>query len=269
MMPARSPGRPTLQRVDNDAPAASPRPPLGEILPIGREDVRRIRRRHRGYRVLLLTICTVLLIQPLAFQLPIISPVVAIVMALVMMLFLTRYSPLLARKRLFYGFGIAAIVSEIGWLAILITDTPLAQHLAILHLLVWGLFIGTFLLRIAKALILEPYVTLAVLMGAAAGYLLIGYLGAFLLHTLLLWQPQAFNASLVAPNFDPRLHPLRVFPAMVVAAFQALTTTGVSLAKPGELLPATGCLAITVAGQLYLAVLIALVLGRFHRRLPF
>jgi hypothetical protein len=258
-----------VARVNDDAPAASPGPPLGEPRPIGREDVRRIRRRHRGYHLLLLAICTVLLIQPLARQVPLISPVMAILMALVMMLFLTRYSPLRARRRLFYGIGIAAIASEIGWLAILITDTPLAQHLAILHLLVWGLFIGTFLLRIAKALILEPYVTLAVLMGAAAGYLLIGYLGAFLLHTLLLWQPQAFNASLVAPDFDPRLHPLRVFPAMVVAAFQALTTTGVSLAKPGELLPATGCLAITVAGQLYLAVLIALVLGRFHRRQTF
>lgn len=231
-----------------------------------REEVRRIRLRHRGYRLLLLGICAVLLIQPFARLWPLITPVVAILMALVMMLFLTRYSPLRARKRLFYGLGIAAIVSELAWLFVLLTDASLAQHLAILHLQVWGLFIATFLLREVKALMLEPYVTLAVVMGAAAGYLLIGYLGAFLLHTLLLWQPEAFDVSQIMPGFDPSLHPLRMFPSMVVASFQSLTTTGGPMARPGYLLPSTGSLVITLAGQLYLAVLIALVLGRFHRR---
>ena len=233
---------------------------------LGREDVRRIRLRHRGYRLLLIAICTVLLIQPLASLWPLITPAVAILMALVMMLFLTRYSPLRARKRLFYGLGIAAIVSEIAWLFVLLTDASLAQHLAILHLLIWGLFIATFLLREVKALMLEPYVTLAVVMGAAAGYLLIGYLGAFLLHTLQLWQPEAFDVSQMTPGLDPSLHPLRVFPSMVVASFQSLTTTGGPMARPGYLLPSTGSLVITLAGQLYLAVLIALVLGRFHQR---
>lgn len=233
---------------------------------LGREDVRRIRLRHRGYRLILLAICAVLLSQPLARQWPLISPVVAILMALVMMLFLTRYSPLRARKRLFYGLGAAAIVSELAWLFVLVTNASLALHLAILQLLIWGLFIATFLVRGVKTLMMEPYVTLAVVMGAAAGYLLIGYLGGFLLHTLLLWQPEAFDVSLVAPGFDPSLHPLRVFPAMVMASFQSLTTTGGSLARPGFLLPSTGSLVITLVGQMYLAVLLSLVLGRFHRR---
>ena len=233
---------------------------------LGREDVRRIRLRHRGYRLLLITISTVLLLQPLARRWPWLTPVMAIGVALVMMLFLTRFSPLGASKRLFYSLGIATIVSELAWLAILLSDASLAFHLAILHLLIWGLFIGTFLLRKAKALMMEPYVTLAVVMGSAAGYLLIGYLGAFLLHTLLLWQPQAFDPTLVAPGFDLRLHPLRVFPAMVVGSFQSLTATGAASIRPGDVLASTGCLAITLAGQLYLAVMIALILGRFHRR---
>lgn len=233
---------------------------------VGREDLQRIRRRHRGYRMMLLVICLVLLLQPLATHWPVISPLLAIVVALVMMLFLTRFSPLRSHRRILYGLGIAAIMGELGWLIILFTDHSLALHLAILHLLIWCLFIGTFLIRKAKALMLEPYVTMAVLMGAAAGYLLIGYLGAFLLHTLLLWQPEAFQQALVAPGFDPRFHPLRVFPAMVVASFQSLTTSGTAVARPGDLLAPTGSLVITVAGQLYVAVLIALILGRFHQR---
>lgn len=143
--------------------------------------MKRIRQRHRGYRLLLFTISAVVLIQPLARQWPFITPVMAILMALVMMLFLTRYSPLQANKRLLYGLGMAAITCELLWLLALVIDFSLAQHLAILHLLVWGTFISTFLLRKAKALMIEPYVTLAVVMGAASGYLLIGYLGAFLL----------------------------------------------------------------------------------------
>lgn len=238
----------------------------GSRNPLGRQEIRLIRLRHRGYRLLFLAICTVLLIQPLARRWTLISPVVAILMALMMMLFLTRYSPLQARKRLLYGLGIGAIISELLWLILLVTSSTLALHLVTIHLVIWGLFIVTFLLRAAKALMMEPYVTLAVLMGAAAGYLLIGYLGAFFLHTLLLFQPEAFDLSMLSPGFDPQLHPLEVFPAMVVGSFQSLTTAGPSVARPGELLASTGCLAITVAGQLYLAVLIALILGRFHHR---
>ncbi|MFM7465171.1 MAG: hypothetical protein ACKO28_06830, partial [Cyanobium sp.] len=105
---------------------------------LGPEDLLLIRRRHRGYRLLLLTICSVLLIQPLARQWPFISPGAAIVMALTILLFLTRYSPLRARKNIIYGLGIAAIVGELSWLFVLLTDPSLARHLAILHLLLWG-----------------------------------------------------------------------------------------------------------------------------------
>ena len=54
--------------------------------------------------------------------------------------------------------------------------------------------------------------------------------------------------------------------AMVIASFGALTTTGGDIGRPGEVLAATGSLAITILGQLYVVGLIALILGRFHRR---
>lgn len=233
---------------------------------ITREQILRIRRRHRGYIIVLVTISVVLLMQPIAQRLPLLNPLGAITLSLVMMLFLTRYSPLRERKRLFYGLGIAAIVSEVLWLLGLETHQGLAIHLGIAHLLVWSLFIGVFLLRKVRALMLEPYVTQAVVMGAASGYLLIGYLGAFLLHTLLMWQPAAFSISQLDPGINPVSAPLHAFPAMVMASFGALTTTGADIGRPGSVLASTGCLTITILGQLYVAVLIALILGRFHRR---
>ena len=233
---------------------------------ITREQILRIRRRHRGYTTVLVTISVVLLLQPVAERWPLINPLGAITLALVMMLFLTRYSPLRQRKRLIYGLGIAAIISELLWLLSLAMHQSLAIHLGIAHLLVWSLFIGVFLLRKVRALMLEPYVTQAVVLGAASGYLLIGYLGAFLLHTLLMWQPSAFASSQLVPGINPVEAPLHAFPAMVTASFGALTTTGTDIGRPGSVLASTGCLAITIVGQLYVAVLIALILGRFHRR---
>lgn len=233
---------------------------------VTRGQILRIRRRHRGYNIVLVTISLLLLLQPVAQRWPLLNPLGAITLALVMLLFLTRYSPLQGHKRVFYGLGIAAISSEVMWLLSLLTDQGLAIHLGIIHLLIWTLFIGVFLLRKVRALMLEPYVTQAVVMGAASGYLLIGYLGAFLLHTLLIWQPQAFSLSQLAPGIDPIGAPLHAFPSMVMASFGALTTTGTDIGRPGAVLASTGCLAITIVGQLYVAVLIALILGRFHRR---
>ncbi len=233
---------------------------------VTRDQIQRIRRRHRGYNIVLVTISLLLLLQPLAQRWPLLNPLGAITLALVMMLFLTRYSPLRARKRLSYGLGIAAIGSELLWLLAMATQQGLAIHLGLFHLLIWTLFIGVFLLRKVRALMLEPYVTQAVVLGAASGYLLIGYLGAFLLHTLLIWQPEAFSLSQLAPGIDPVGAPLHAFPSLVMASFGALTTTGAAIGRPGEVLASTGCLAITIAGQLYVAVLIALILGRFHRR---
>jgi hypothetical protein len=65
------------------------------------EEIRRIRRRHRGYNIVLVTISLLLLLQPVAQRLPLLNPLGAISLALVMMLFLTRYSPLQARRKVF------------------------------------------------------------------------------------------------------------------------------------------------------------------------
>ena len=230
------------------------------------EQIQRIRRRHVGYRLLLSTMTLILLLQPAAEIWPLLNSLAAISLALVMMLFLTRFSPLQRRRRLLYGLGIAAIAMELMGLICLQAHLPLGAHLAIPRLLIWTLFIGDFMLRKVRALMLEPYVTLAVLMGAAAGYLLIGYLGAFLLHTLLLWHPTSFDQALLPLGSDPRLEPMRTFPAMVLASFGSLTTVGNPITLPRHLLGSTGGLVVTLTGQLYVAVLIALILGRFHRR---
>ena len=226
----------------------------------------RMRKRHRGYCYLLIVISLVLVLQPLAVTWPLLTSINAIVVALVIMLFLTRYSPLRARKRWLYGLGISAIVFELIWLTAMAHSPALAKHLTLPHLLIWALFIALFLVRKVRALMMEPYVTLGVLLGATTGYLLIGYLGAYLLHSLLIFQPLAFNLNYLPAGINPVTEPLRAFPAMVTGSFEALTAMGNAITSPGHLQSHIGTLIITIIGQLYVAVLIGLVLGRFHQR---
>ena len=145
--------------------------------PFTPEEKRRIRKRHRGYAFLLVVVSLAVLVQPLALNWPLLTSLNSIIMAMVMMVFLTKNSDLRAHKSWLYGLGTSAIIFEVVWLACMVHLPALAKHLTLFHLLLWALFIGVFIERKVRSLMLEPYVTVYVLMGACSGYLLIGYAG--------------------------------------------------------------------------------------------
>ena len=60
-------------------------------------------------------------------------------------------------------------------------------------------------------------------------------------------------------------HPLKVFPAMVSASFEALTTLSKGISRRGDLGSRVCCVGIAILRQLYVAMLIGLILGRFHQ----
>jgi hypothetical protein len=53
---------------------------------------------------------------------------------------------------------------------------------------------------------------------------------------------------------------------LTLAAFGFLTSLGSNIVNQQVLLGHAGALSITLGGQLYVAILIAMVLGRFHHR---
>ena len=59
--------------------------------------------------------------------------------------------------------------------------------------------------------------------------------------------------------------PLKVFPAMVSSSLEALTTLSNGISRPGDLGSRVCCLTIAILGQLYVAMLIGLILGRFNQ----
>jgi hypothetical protein len=233
--------------------------------PFTPQEKQRIRKRHRGYAYLLAVVALAVLVQPLALNWPLLTSMNSIIMAMVMMIFLTRNSAVRVHKSWLYGLGTSAILFEVIWLIGMANLPTFARHLTLIHLLLWALFIGYFILRKVHSLMLEPYVTAYVLMGACSGYLLIGYAGGFLLHSLMIWHPAGLDPAYLPAGIDPIAQPLKVFPAMVSASFEALTTLSNGVSRPGDLGSRVCCLTIAILGQLYVAMLIGLILGRFNQ----
>ena len=71
-----------------------------------------------------------------------------------------------------------------------------------IHLGVWMLFIGLTIHRLIRGLNKEPSVSIRVVMGAVAGYLLIGIAGGILLNTVWVLHPLAFDTTAMQPAIN-------------------------------------------------------------------
>jgi hypothetical protein len=133
--------------------------------------------------------------------------------------------------------------------------------------IVWLVFLSLAVLRKVKTLTREPFVTVSVVMGAASGYLLVGMAGGLLLTALWVLDPAAFElTSLPAVGSTAALPNVSVAPALMAASFTMLTTIGTTVLKTSHVGGQVVTTVITVVGQLYVAILIALILGRFRWR---
>ena len=93
--------------------------------------------------------------------------------------------------RLFRLLGIAAFLSSLVW-----TLTPvLMRGTGVLMLVLWAAFIGWSSLRLVRGLAQEPEVSEKVLMGALAGYLLVGLTAGLLFSALETVVPGSFTSA--------------------------------------------------------------------------
>lgn len=232
-----------------------------------RWNLSRIRRRQAGYRNLLAAELLILALQPVCFHWPLLNPLLAILLALLILATLTRFSMLRSSRLRAAALGMMAIVLELAWIVLAALSVPMPLWINLLHLGVWLLYLGITVLRVIRNLIQEPYVTISVVMGAASGYLLIGYSGGLLLYSLWLLNPASFSLLIGASGHSASaMNLLSSFPALLLGAFGFLTTAGTNLVQTRSLEAEAATTLITVTGQLYVAILIALVLSRYHRR---
>ena len=234
---------------------------------ITREQLQLIRGRHLGYRIALVYELTLLLLMPLAqLFLPLLS-LLLIGQALVFMVFVTRFSALRRTRPILYILGCGAIVLEVLWHAALGWNDAIGRLLTLPHVVVWVMFLLVAVVRKVKSLIREPYVTMSVVLGAASGYLTVGIAGGVLLTAMWVLQPSAFVASALPSMTASGAANVAVAPALMAASFGLLTTVGTEVLNPSNVAVQVVSNVITIAGQLYVAILIALILGRVQKRL--
>jgi len=234
-------------------------------VPVTKEQLQRLRHRHRGYQITVATEVLLLLLLPLAQGHPWLLSVMLVMLALVLIVFVSRYSPLRQTRPLIYGLGGVAIGLEILWHVALIHAPFLGRMLTVPHVFVWLVFLSVGVFRKVKTLVREPYVTVSVVLGAAGGYLLIGLAGGLLLTALWAVQPSAFVLSSLPTVQAGDSVDLAVAPALMAASFTMLTTVGTAVLKTSNVAGQVVTTVITILGQLYVAILIALILGRYHR----
>lgn len=170
-----------------------------------------------------------------------------------------RLQRILKRRRILEQGWLLAAAVELLWQVSLLMAPVLAVQLSVLHMVVWLALLLYVLWALMNALAEEPVFSGSLLMGAAAGYLLIGFTGGIVLNSLLAVDPAAFH-------LPPTTHalPLAIAhaPQMLGAAFGSLTTLGSASLNPQSLTSVSASVGITIVGQLYVAILIAGVLGK-------
>jgi hypothetical protein len=202
-----------------------------------------------------------------AQQITLLLSLLLIGQATVFMVFVSRYSALRRTRPLMYGLGCTAIAMEVIWHAALFWSPSLGRALTTPHVVVWVLFLLVTVVRKVKSLIREPFVTTSVVLGAASGYLTVGIAGGVLLTAMWVLQPSAFVASALPAMSAGAVASVAVAPALMAASFGLLTTVGTSVLTPSNVTVQVIANVITIAGQLYVAILIALILGRVQKRL--
>ncbi len=235
-------------------------------MPFTHEQIQRLRHRHRGYILTLATEVLLILLLPLCQSQVWLLSLLLISLAVVLITTVTRYSPLVSTRPLVYGLGGLAIALEGVWHLALAFDPPLGRIVTVPHVIAWLLFFLLALMRKVKTLVREPFVTLAVVMGATSGYLLVGIAGGVMLVALRVLHPGAFAISALPVLNQHNADAVAMAPALMAAAFEILTTVGSGVLRSASVTGQVITVVITISGQLYIAILIALILGRFHRR---
>lgn len=176
--------------------------------------------------------------------------------------FPARLEQILLQRRKLAWYWLLAAVLEGCWQAALQFKPALALHLSPIHLTVWLVLMLNLLWWLVKALAEEPYFSLDLVIGAAAGYLLVGFTGGIVLNSLLVLDPTAFHLETHGHALPDGVGHA---PAMLGAAFASLTTQGSPLLNTGSLTLLSASTGITIVGQLYIAILIAGILGKPRR----
>ncbi len=161
---------------------------------------------------------------------------------------------------LYRGLGLVAVATMWLWLltplVLIYSGIPLA--------LSWSVLVGWSVIRLVTRFASTRRVNEALLMGATAGYLHIGLTAGLVMSALETIQPGSFGPLELASVSDSSvLATARIFSAINYYAFVCLTTVGFGDISPMLPLARMVSVATSVAGPLYLAAVMGVLIGRY------
>jgi voltage-gated potassium channel len=159
-----------------------------------------------------------------------------------------------AKKNLIV-FGGATVL--IIWSDHFITYEPLR----IVAFLIIFLFIFFIVAAMISYIARSKNVTLVIIISSVNGYLFLGVLGALLLRLTEIFQKFIFKNDTLAIDFAGNA--VQGFHDYIYFSFVTLTTLGYGDVTPASSLAKSVTVLIAIAGQLYLTILIALIVGKF------
>ena len=158
----------------------------------------------------------------------------------------------------------SAVLTEAIWQYAIWFRPGLGTHISILHMLTWLALMLALLRRMLHALVAESVINEYVVMGAVAGYLLIGFTGGVMMNSLLTIDPGAFLLNTGNLIINGQLLPASIYYSATIlgTAFSSLTTLGTTIINPNNMGGQTIQICIAILGQLYIAILIAGIIGK-------
>ncbi len=103
-------------------------------------------------------------------------------------------------------------------------------------------------------------VTLEVILGAIIGYLMLGLVYSIFIAFIMQQDPEAFN---ITRNLPDGLNPITHLGESIYFSFVSMTTVGYGDILPIKPYTRSFSIFISISGQLYIAVIIALLVGKF------
>ena len=119
-------------------------------------------------------------------------------------------------------------------------------------IILFFMYIGT---KLVQQVVKIGEVTLNTVMAAVAGYILIGIIGAELVRFVQLIEPGAFNIESTADGYT-----------YMYFSFVTITTLGYGDIAPQEPMGQSLVVLLAIAGQMYLTIVIALIVGQFSSK---
>jgi uncharacterized membrane protein len=150
----------------------------------------------------------------------------------------------------------ALAVIAIQWISLILNMPVLFKISLPINFLFFLMIVGIFIVQIAKA----KDVTILVLMESISGYLLLGICFSIMVALLETLKPNSFNFNQISDTVNQNI--LYNIEYMYFS-FVSFTSTGYGDFLP--LVPAAKSLAIliSITGQLYIAIIIAMIVGKY------